>query len=486
MLKTAQILQGRYQLRQQLANHAGRQTWLARYLNSSPPEPVIVKLLAFSPQMQWDEFKLFEREAAVLKQLNHPQIPNYRDYFSLDKETGAGLYWFALVQEYIPGKSLQQLLDQGYHFSETQVRSIAIQVLKILQYLHGLKPPVLHRDIKPNNLILGQDKRVYLVDFGAVQNSAAVEGVTFTVVGTSGYAPLEQFWGQAVVASDLYALGASLIHLLTGISPADLPQRELRIQFRDKVSINPQFLNWIEALSEPDLGLRFKTASQALKALKKGQLIKDETPQVIKPPVFSKIKIDKSADKLSINIPAKPRLLLQNFWLFILKLPPFIGAVLGEVTGKLIRLIVLSVWLILNKDKDQINQQINQLAARNVCEENSITIINDIKITSFTCLNSYTLQFDRDWFIFECNRSSLFNLLPHPTTNIQKKDINNTENQEYCQRDKTLCINEITANSSCHQIYIKTIKEIYTINCLSKPECKWIIQEIKKWLYQSE
>ncbi|MEQ8963569.1 MAG: protein kinase, partial [Coleofasciculus sp. C2-GNP5-27] len=157
------------------------------------------------PQMQWDEFKLFEREAAVLKQLNHPQIPNYRDYFSLDKETGEGLYWFGLVQEYIPGKSLQQLLDQSYHFSETQVRSIATQVLKILQYLHGLKPPVLHRDIKPNNLILGQDKRVYLVDFGAVQNSAAVEGVTFTVVGTSGYAPLEQFWGQAVAASDLYA-----------------------------------------------------------------------------------------------------------------------------------------------------------------------------------------------------------------------------------------------------------------------------------------
>ncbi|MEQ8972385.1 MAG: serine/threonine protein kinase, partial [Coleofasciculus sp. C1-SOL-03] len=101
MLKTAQILQGRYQLQQQLTNNAGRQTWLAQDLNSSPPEPVIVKLLAFSPQMQWDEFKLFEREAAVLKQLNHPQIPNYRDYFSLDKEIGARLYWFGLVQEYI-------------------------------------------------------------------------------------------------------------------------------------------------------------------------------------------------------------------------------------------------------------------------------------------------------------------------------------------------------------------------------------------------
>jgi serine/threonine protein kinase len=357
-------------------------------------------------------------------------------------------------------------------------------VLKILQYLHGLKPPVLHRDIKPNNLILGQDKRVYLVDFGAVQNSAAIEGVTFTVVGTSGYAPLEQFWGQAVAASDLYALGASLIHLLTGISPADLPQLELRIQFRDKVSINSQFLNWIETLTEPDLGLRFKTAFSAIKSLEKGHL-KLYTKETILAE-YSRINIKRSADNLSIDIPAKPRLLLQDFWFFILKLPPFIGAVLAEVTGKLIRFIVLHIWLIPNKDKDQINQQINQLAARNVCDENSITIINDIKRTSFTCLNSYSLQFDRDWFIFECNRSSLFNLLSHPTTNIQKKDINNTENQEYCQRDKTLCINEITANSSYHQIYIKTIKKIYTINCLSKSECKWIIQEIKKWLYQSE
>lgn len=74
----------------------------------------------------------------------------------------------------------------------------------------------MHRDIKPSNLIWGEDQHVYLVDFGAVQAQAAVTGVTFTVVGTSGYAPLEQFWGRAVAASDLYALGATLIHLLTG------------------------------------------------------------------------------------------------------------------------------------------------------------------------------------------------------------------------------------------------------------------------------
>jgi serine/threonine protein kinase len=103
MLQTQQVLQERYQLQRQLSTNAGRQTWLATDIKTSPAEPVTVKLLAFSPQMQWEEFKLFEREASVLKQLNHPCIPKYRDYFSLDKQMGVGLCWFGLVQDYIPG-----------------------------------------------------------------------------------------------------------------------------------------------------------------------------------------------------------------------------------------------------------------------------------------------------------------------------------------------------------------------------------------------
>jgi serine/threonine protein kinase len=174
---------------------------------------------------------LFEREAQVLKQLNHPRIPQYRDYFAIDDR----MLWFGLVQDYIPGTSLKDLLSQGKRFSQEQVRQIAVEVLQILIYLHELNPPVLHRDIKPSNLILGDDGQVYLVDFGAVQDRAAKEGATFTVVGTYGYAPMEQFGGRTVPASDLYALGTTLIHLLTGIAPADLPQDDLRIQFSDKV-----------------------------------------------------------------------------------------------------------------------------------------------------------------------------------------------------------------------------------------------------------
>ncbi|MFE1746675.1 type IV pilin-like G/H family protein [Coleofasciculus sp. H7-2] len=267
MLQAEKVLQGRYQLTKQLGQNAGRQTWLAEDLEAEPRQSVIVKLLAFSPQMQWEELKLFEREAQVLKNLNHPRIPNYRDYFSLDEQAGDGLPWFGLVQNYIPGTSLRQLLDKGKKFTQEQVRYVATDILEILIYLHELSPPVLHRDIKPSNIILGEDRQFYLVDFGAVQDRAKAEGVTFTVVGTNGYAPPEQLWGRAVPASDLYALGATLIHLLTGTPPSELPQHQMRIQFSDKVRLNPNFSSWIEKLIEPAPEKRFSTAREALEAL---------------------------------------------------------------------------------------------------------------------------------------------------------------------------------------------------------------------------
>ncbi len=269
MLQKEQIFHNCYQLKKQIGQNAARQTWLAQDLQKD--EPVVVKFLAFSPQMQWQELKLFEREANILKQLNHPRIPRYRDYFSVDEETGSGLPWFALVQDYIPGDSLREMLDSGNRFTEKQVLKIATGLLKILIYLHELSPPVLHRDIKPSNIIYGKDSHIYLVDFGSVKDKATAEGVTFTIVGTGGYAPIEQFWGRAVPASDLYALGATLIPLLTGIAPADLPQQNLRLQFSDKIQLEPTFTRWLETLTNPALERRFTSAKQALETLNKPQ-----------------------------------------------------------------------------------------------------------------------------------------------------------------------------------------------------------------------
>jgi serine/threonine protein kinase len=181
---------------------------------------------------------------------------------------------------------------------------LAENLLRVLDYLHQFEPPVLHRDIKPSNLILGEDGLVYLVDFGAVQNQAALTGVTFTVVGTCGYAPLEQFWGRAVPASDLYALGATLIHLLTGLAPVDLPQRNSRIEFAAAVpQLSPFFRSWLEKLTETALEKRFSSAKEALQVLRNRDLMPARSSRKLSQPDRSSIQLQRSPGALSIYLP---------------------------------------------------------------------------------------------------------------------------------------------------------------------------------------
>ncbi|ACK71688.1 serine/threonine protein kinase [Gloeothece citriformis PCC 7424] len=321
MFQSQEILTNRYQLQQQLGRTAaGHQTWLALDLTSN--EQVTIKLLAFSPQMEWHELKLFEREAQILQSLHHPRIPRYRDYFDLDKTVGGGIPWFVLVQDYIPGASLQDLLEQGKRFSEKEIRSIATEVLEILIYLHQLSPLVLHRDIKPSNLILGKDNHIYLIDFGAVQAQASVTGVTFTVVGTSGYAPLEQFWGRAVPASDIYGLGATLIHLLTGISPIDLPHQNSQIQFAHKVSIKPDLLSWIEQSTQIPVEKRFSSAREALDALQSGHLLRENRSRFsshnkLIQPLKSRINLIRKMEAIDIFFPSLFNQSINSFQLGI-------------------------------------------------------------------------------------------------------------------------------------------------------------------------
>ncbi|HBB31752.1 MAG TPA: serine/threonine protein kinase [Cyanobacteria bacterium UBA8803] len=315
MLQAKQILHERYQLQQKLGQNTGRQTWLADDLEMSPPQPVIVKLLAFGGEVQWDDLRLFEREAQILKQLDHPRIPKYRDYFHIDDRS----LWFGLVQEYIPGASLKELLTQGRRFTEEQVRQIAIDILNILEFLHQLNPAVLHRDIKPSNLIWGDDQNIYLVDFGSVQDRAAQEGATFTVVGTYGYAPMEQFGGRAVPASDLYGLGTTLIHLVTGIAPAELPQKNLRICFKDRVSLSPNLVSWIDKLTEPAPEQRFKTASQAKRALESGTVLNNYTgSQLIRPTPVTFVNNSGQGNLFDSSVPVPEEIKGWNWGAFLL------------------------------------------------------------------------------------------------------------------------------------------------------------------------
>jgi serine/threonine protein kinase len=170
---------------------------------------------------------------------------------------------------------------------------------------------VLYRDLKPSNLILGEDEQIYLIDFGAVQAQAAMTEATFTVVGTTGYAPLEQFWGRAVAASDLYALGVTLVHLSTKISPADLPHQDSRIQFRNFVNLKPDLINCLEIMTESSVERRFSSAKTALEALISAKFVdtsgskESPTQQSLKiKPEKSSIKLEQDPQRLNITIPA--------------------------------------------------------------------------------------------------------------------------------------------------------------------------------------
>ncbi|MBN8724621.1 MAG: protein kinase [Acidobacteria bacterium] len=157
--------------------------------------------------------RLFRREAQVLLNLYHSGIPRLYAYFAEEN-------FSYLVQDFIPGQTLsEEFKKRKSPLSEEEVMPILASLADILDYLHSHTPPVIHRDIKPHNLMRHQDGRIMLIDFGAVCQAAASPNANHTVIGSLGYAPPEQFLGQTTIQSDLYAVGASVIYLLTGVPP---------------------------------------------------------------------------------------------------------------------------------------------------------------------------------------------------------------------------------------------------------------------------
>jgi serine/threonine protein kinase len=445
MLSPGQVLQERYQIQQKLGQNSGRQTWLALDLKDERSQPVVLKMLAFGGDVQWDDLKLFEREAQILKQLNHPRIPKYKDYFAIDDRH----LWFGLVQEYIPGKSFKDLLKEKKRFTETEIRTFAENILEILIYLHSLNPPVLHRDIKPSNLIWGEDEQVYLVDFGAVQDRATAEGTTFTVVGTYGYAPMEQFGGRAVPASDLYALGATLIHLMVGIAPADLPSRDLRIQFRQKLDLDNErkiaLADWLERLTEPAVEKRLPTARQALESLRSGLPTRESFADLdqINQPNHTEVNINKSWQALEINIPMRGIRTLTDIGLLALTM--FSGLFVLRFAFNIVVVAILGAgwfWLFL-------------------------PFIRYI-------FSAKKIIFNQDEFKIQ---SLFFSLIPYIqkgfTQGIRDISISYFSNHPLSQ-EKSLIINTKLANSF-NQRY-------FCAQGLSEDELIWIAQEIRSWL----
>ncbi|MGC9526285.1 MAG: protein kinase domain-containing protein [Limnospira sp.] len=239
----------------------GRVTYLAQ--NCQTREKVVIKQFQFATgNSTWSEYDSYQQEIKVLKSLDYPGIPRYLDSF----QTPDG---FCMVQEYIDAPSAATRRS----WTPEQIKAIALSTLKILVYLQSRHPSIIHRDIKPENILIDDNLNVYLVDFGFARLGGGDIAASSVIKGTMGFMPPEQLFNRRLTnASDLYALGATLICLLTGIKSADigsLIDADYRVHFRHLIPPQKRgWLNWLEKMVEPKVGDRFANASEALAVLK--------------------------------------------------------------------------------------------------------------------------------------------------------------------------------------------------------------------------
>lgn len=214
--------------------------------------------------------ELFEREAKTLGKIDHPQIPRLLDYFEEGKH-------FYLIQTLVKGKNLQQEVKQNGIFDEAQIKAFLKEILPVLKYIHSLK--IIHRDIKPANIIRReQDGKLVLIDFGAVKDQVNTQlanqnygqtALTQFAVGTMGFAPPEQLAMRPVYASDIYAIGATCLYLMTAKSPRDIPVDDLtgELLWEKQVHLSSNFIKILRKMLEVDVRNRYKSIDEVLNDL---------------------------------------------------------------------------------------------------------------------------------------------------------------------------------------------------------------------------
>ncbi|MCC3435257.1 MAG: serine/threonine protein kinase [Oscillatoriales cyanobacterium] len=446
---TGKILAESYEVQRILGKQTGRQTLLARDLQTQ--ELVVIKQLFLGSDFEWQDLKLFEREAETLKALSHPGIPRHLDYLEIDEPDSKS---FALVQTYVEGKTLEEHLRCGRTFSESEVKELAKLLLAILMYLHEQNPPVIHRDIKPSNILLHSRSghsvgQVYLVDFGSVQNQAAKFGGTITVVGTYGYMAPEQFGGRSVPASDLYGLGGTLIYLVTGLHPMEISQQDLKIQFADRAKhLNPNLIHWLEWMTEPSLEKRLSSADKAFRSLDENPCAINKikkNPLVVQPPE-SDIKLTKNSEFIEIIIPPKEVDFSLIAW--------FSAAVAANILLRIGGSNYLSV--------------INNLL-RNSLIMLSGSLLAAVVVTLLSALfRELRVRIDRHQISYTSN---LLGLKWNYPRSMSRQEICQLEIRQY--------------NSNIYQMLIQAGKQKYQLGenqGLSESEITWLATELSQWL----
>lgn len=275
------LLASRYEVQRLLGEGGQGKTYLAHDVLED--RQVVVKRLHLAHLDNWKAIELFEREGQTLSQLEHPSIPTYHDAFHEQMETGECFY---LVQEYIEGETIHEAMASGKRYTQADVDSMMVSILEILSYLHQHSPPIIHRDIKPSNIIQRPDGQWALIDFGAIQSLLSTASmVGSTIVGTSGYMAPEQFMGRSVPATDLYALGATAVHMLSREHPSLLPMQQMKLQFANRIAVEPYFEQVLNRLLEPMTEQRYATAQEVIEALrtKNQAMIPAPTNAVVSP-----------------------------------------------------------------------------------------------------------------------------------------------------------------------------------------------------------
>ena len=257
-----------YQMIRQIERHQQEGEVTYQGLALKQDQEVIIKEFSFAnSDSNWARFEAYEREVEILKQVQHPRIPGFID----NLETPEG---FCLITEYQEGKSLAKKRN----FTPEQIKQIAISILEILVYLQKCKPPIIHSNIKPENILVAPHTNgerfpaAYLINFGYARMGIE-ESLNHDFIGTSGFMPPEQeLNGTVTINSDLYSLGVTLVCLLTSTpstSVRKLIDRNHRLNLK---KLTPQlsilFIMWLEKMLSLNSKDRFENAGAALAALK--------------------------------------------------------------------------------------------------------------------------------------------------------------------------------------------------------------------------
>ncbi|MCS6813446.1 MAG: protein kinase [Cyanobacteria bacterium] len=371
------ILKSRYRLDRVLGQGGFGRTYLAEDQGRFNERCVVKEYIPVqgSDYSLQKSKELFQREAAVLYQIEHPQIPKFREMF----EQGRRLFF---VQDFIDGRTYRSLLEErlaaGMTFSEAEVMHLMEQVLPVLAYIHS--KGIVHRDISPDNLILREGDRLpVLIDFGVVKEVAGqlhASEVTQqgTTVGKLGYSPSEQLQtGKVYPNSDLYALAVTVVVLLTGKQPQDLlDETTMTWHWQQWVpALSPRLVQVLNRMMNPRPHNRYESATEVLQALRSltGLVESAAAPgtQVTKPvapaPQPTSVKPRPQIKTITASTSSKP----------VGQPPTWLG---WAIAGGVLLVVAIAPWIVLsNLLKDQAKQRLSPTPNANVSPVPSPTIV---------------------------------------------------------------------------------------------------------------